>query len=157
MKYFIYLVSFLNTISSFSQTEIIITNDVSSGTDYQATNSYIVANNTIAPDAVAVYFAGEYVQLTEGFFADAGSLVLIADIGTTSAKSFQQDVASLNESDLSNVTEFSVYPNPSNGVYTIKSPDNIISYTITNVVGKQITTGNINGCLLYTSPSPRDA
>jgi len=140
MKYFIYIVSFLYSMSSFSQTEMDISNDVEAGaTDIQNASSFIEANNTIENNAVAIYKSEESILLTDGFFADGGSDVFMAvekNIETTlDAKNIESSVSNI---------DFYVYPNPSNGVFTIQSPDPIISYSVSNILGESVTTNTVN-------------
>ena len=150
MKYFIYIVSFLYSSNVFSQTEMDISNDVEAGaTDIQNATSLIEASNTIKNHATAVYKAGEYIVLNEGFFADAGSEVFMTieatDANPLSSKNIESDFTDAN---------FYVYPNPSNGILNIESKNNIISYSLNDLIGNQILSAEINDSIFTIDITP---
>ena len=138
MKYFIYVVSFLHSISSFSQAEKNIIDNVEAGTtDIQNASLLIEANNTIKDKATAVYKAGKVIILNNGFFADAGSDVFMAIEENAGNNLSQKEITSLDEFNLLG-NRFSVYPNPTNGLFTVQGNHKFTSYTIQNILGAQI-------------------
>ena len=150
MKYFIYLVSFLYYISSFSQAEMTITKDVKAGTtDTQNATSLIEVSNIIENNAIVVYKSGESIVLNEGFFADAGSNVFMAieenNENFLSSKNIESELTDAN---------FYVYPNPSNGIFNIESKNNIISYSLNDLIGNQINTSEINDSIFTIDITP---
>ena len=140
MKYIIYIISMFYGTISFAQKEIDITKDVIAGdTDIQNASTLIEAHNKVENNAIAIYKSLGSILLSDGFFADGGSNVFMAIEDNM--------VSSLGAKDLeSNLTDtdFYVSPNPSSGLFEIQSANQVISYSVTNLLGEKIVVNTVN-------------
>nr|WP_315248398.1 T9SS type A sorting domain-containing protein [uncultured Flavobacterium sp.] len=121
---------------------VVITANVTSGTDKKQASNTIKASNTINSDANAIYHAGTSVTLTSGFNAKSGSTFRAYIAGCTNT--FTQKKTSSNEEVI--ISErpenpLKLYPNPNAGIFTIDFGfDNKkeIEIGIYDILGKQI-------------------
>lgn len=111
----------------------------------------ITAVNTLAPQTQAVYQAGRFVELTTGFHAQTGSVLLaeIENCGPAESVIMQKAARIPAIENIDKVNEvanedmaLTVYPNPTDGVVTITSISGINNYTIMDLTGKVLMNFN---------------
>ncbi len=104
-----------------------ITNNVTSGVDTKQASSSITASNTISNPASAIYHAGSYVLLTNGFKVTGGAKFRAYIEGCTGnyvarvSNNPDDESQFVSNSDLKN--SFKIYPNPSNSMIIVSSED----------------------------------
>lgn len=130
-----------------------ITDDVSSGnTDNQSARITIIATNSINNRTTANYDAGTTVSLKAGFHAKSGAIFrgFIEGCSSASGKVSNEIVETLEkraflEDEAISIQEHSltVYPNPTSGVFTISSNEEINAYQLYNSYGALVSTKNV--------------
>ena len=139
---------------------LFITQNVNSGqTDNQQAKYSIEASNIISSEGNANYQAGSSVILKPGFHAKNGSdfKVLIQNCGGTSARKTNYfsnrntiEIPNNNANEeLESIlkdknSSLFIYPNPSNGLFKIQSPINILFYSVRNIYGSMVISNKTN-------------
>lgn len=135
---------------------LLITADVSSpNLDEQEAKYTITAENEIASGAGAIYHAGNYVLLTDGFLAAQGSKVRIYNEGCTAdfvaRPAMQQPIKQDREVtiDLVKIEDAiaytKVYPNPAVNLLTVETSDSTIrSVRMVSLDGKVVLEQKMN-------------
>lgn len=125
-----------NTISRLPQlipsitscaANLVVTENVTSGSDNKQASGSITASNTISSPAVAIYHAGNFVQLSNGFTVRAGARFRGYIEGCTGVylgktvddsvgeDEFTQEI----KDDFGKGKNLTIYPNPSNSMITV--------------------------------------
>ena len=122
--------------------------DLSEGT-FIATET-IVSDATVPDGATTLYQAGESITLTPGFHAEAGS-DFTARIGECAPSTLSNPAEQRNNSAIIpslKEADMKVSPNPF-------QQHTLVTFTLTKTSETSLVI--LSSCLLYTSPSPRDA
>jgi hypothetical protein len=146
-----------DTINLCEEYLYVTTPVVSPDTSFEQRQIGITAVNTIQSGARAIYQAGHYVSLEPGFNAVTGS-VFLAQIESCTPQTivensgrpayipeiYQEEISLVK--DLSTAeSEFSVFPNPTTGLITVRSKTDVGIFSVTDINGKELLSVKGNG------------
>ncbi len=137
-----YMPQLINAIPASPCGALLITTNVTSGQDNKQ-GTTITASNVISSGAGAIYHAGNSVTLTSGFNAVSGSNFRAYIEGCTGVYVGKMDSDNDNFNDDKEMFDSSVrlYPNPNNGIFTIRLGNEIkgeINIAVYNLYGKLV-------------------
>lgn len=121
-----------------------VTKNVLSGqVDFKSASNTLTASNKVFNNGKAIYNAGKRVRLKPGFNAKPGSTFrgYIKNCSSSSSFDDYDDDIVLND-DISNTkNKISVFPNPTQNSFTIKTDETIESWSLLNAFGKTYIKG----------------
>ncbi|WP_445721871.1 T9SS type A sorting domain-containing protein [Flavobacterium sp.] len=120
-----YLPQFIPSLSDSCLSDVVLTINVSSGSEFVQSSNYITAKNVINSSAIAIYHANERVILANGFHAKSGAIFKAYIEGCTgvfqSKNSDQKDETNNVRNNINDLVK--LYPNPNNGNFVIEIGD----------------------------------